>query len=255
MTKLTPSRIREFQACPLQYKLLYVDRRGPKSPIASAAFSFGCSVHATLDELHKSGNPHRPFDPEAVLRRNWRREGYASPEQEAEYFKRGAEALAAYGQRMLMPAGRILGTEVFLSREITLAGRHVELGCKADRLELLPNNALEVLDYKTNGNGEIPSPEMLAADLATFVYYALARVSYPIYTHVVVSQLNVLTLAKTLVDYTPAQVTANKLRLVELVDQIGAGQFEPRPNGHCAWCAVRSYCSLFGPEVSLDELN
>ncbi len=253
--KLTPSRIREFLACPLQYKLLYVDRLGPRDPVPSPAFSFGCSVHAALEELHRPDMPPRSFDAEALLRRNWRRDGYANQAEEEVYLKKGIEALGTYTDRMLPAAGTIVGTEVFLSRTITLAGYRFELGCKADRIEVLPGGALEVLDYKTNGNGEIPSSEMLAADPATFVYFALARVSYPAHSHVVVSQLNVLTLAKVIVDYTPEQVAVNKATLVSILDQIERAQFEPRPNGHCAWCAVKRYCPLFGPEVSLDELN
>lgn len=254
MLKLTPSRVREFQACPHQYRSLYVDKLGPKGIVQSAAFSFGCSEHAALNELYRGSRPLGQFDPEVLLRRNWRRDGYANQEEEDAYFTKGVQALAAYGEKMLVPIGNIIGTEVFLSRVITLEGRRFELGCKADRLEVLPDGTLEVLDYKTSSNGEVPSADMLAADLATFLYYALARVSYPNHPHVVVSQLNLLTLAKTVVDYTPEQITANKSALVEVVDRIEAGQFEPRPNGHCAWCVVKAYCPLFGPEVSLDQM-
>lgn len=253
MIKLTPSRVRECQACPLQFKLKYLDALGPKDIEQSPAFSFGCSIHAALDVYHRPEHLQKQETPEDLLRRSWKSAGYADAQQEAQYFSKGVGALAGYLRTMGTPSGKILGTETFFSRVVNLDGHRFELGCKADRVELLPDGALEILDYKTNGNGEILSADALATDLPTFIYYALARLSYPKYPRTVVSQLNVLTLSKTVVDYTADQVIENKQALANLVAEIEAGQFEPRPNGHCAWCCVRSYCPFYGPEVALDQ--
>ncbi len=255
MIKVTPSRIREYQACPLQYKNLYVEKLGPKGMVASPAYSFGSSIHAALDELHRPYGSLKQLTPESLLRRYWKTEGYANRQQEDQYFAKGVDALTNYFQIMSTPCGKILGTEIFFSRVINLNGCRFELGCKADRVELLPQGMLEILDYKTNANGEILSANALAADLPTFIYYALARLCYPQHPRVVVSQLNVLTLSKSVVDYTAGQVAENKIALANLVAEIDAGQFEARPNGHCAWCCVRSYCPYFGPDVVFDELN
>jgi putative RecB family exonuclease len=251
--KLTPSRIREYQACPLQFKLKYLDALGPKDIEQSPAFSFGCSMHAALDVLHRPGRSPKQITLEALLRRTWKNAGYADAQQETQYFAKGVDALTRYFQTMGTPQGKIIGTETFFSRVVNLDGHRFELGCKADRVELLPDGALEILDYKTNGNGEILSADALAADLPTFIYYTLARLSYPQHPRAIVSQLNVLTLSKSVVDYTADQIAENKQALANLVAEIEAGQFEPRPNGHCAWCPVRSYCPFFGPEVSLDQ--
>jgi putative RecB family exonuclease len=253
MLKLTPSRVREYQACPLQFKFKYLDVLGPKDVEQSPAFSFGCSMHAALDVFYRPSPSLKQITPEALLRRNWKSAGYLDAQQEAQYFAKGVDALTRYFQTMGTPDGKILGTETFFSRVVNLDGHRFELGCKADRVELLTDGALEILDYKTNGNGEILSADALAADLPTFIYYALARLSYPQHPRVVVSQLNVLTLSKMVVDYAADQVAENKQALANLVAEIEAGQFEARPNGHCAWCSLRSYCPFFGPEVSLDQ--
>jgi putative RecB family exonuclease len=253
MVKLTPSRVREYQACPLQFKLKYLDALGPKDIEQSPAFAFGCSMHAALDAFHRSGRSPKQFTPEALLRRNWKSAGYADAQQEEQYFAKGVDALTRYREALGTPRGKILGTETFFSRVVSLDGHRFELGCKADRVELLPDGALEILDYKTNGNGEILSADTLAADLPTFIYYALARLSYPQHPRVVVSQLNVLTFSKTVVDYAADQIAENKRALANLVTEIETGQFEPRPNGHCVWCCVRNYCPFFGPEVILDQ--
>jgi len=253
MIKLTPSRVREYQACPLQFKLKYLDAFGPKDIEQSPALSFGCSIHAALDLFHRPGRTFKDLTPDILLRRSWKSVGYADAQQEAQYFTKGVEALTGYLQAMGTPRGKILGTETFFSRVVNLSGYRFELGCKADRVELLPDGELEILDYKTNGNGEILSADALAEDLPTFIYYVLGRLSYPQHPRVIVSQLNVLTLSRTVVDYTADQVAENKQALANLVAEIEAAQFEPRPNGHCAWCCMRSYCPFFGPEVALEN--
>lgn len=154
----------------------------------------------------------------------------------------------------MTPNGEILGAEVFMSRAVKLGNYRVELGCKADRVELLPDGTLEILDYKTNGDGEVLSADALANDLPSFLYYALARICYPNHSRVVISQLNLRSLKKTLVNYTDEQRTANKQALSELVTEIESGKFEARPNGYCAWCSVRKYCPFFGPDADLDAV-
>jgi putative RecB family exonuclease len=155
---------------------------------------------------------------------------------------------------MRQPDGRIIGTELYLSRVIRLEDVRIRLGCKVDRLELHPDGVLEALDYKTNSNGQVPTPEFLAADLATFIYYVLVRICYPESTCVIVSQLNVLTLAKVEVDYDSTKLATHKKALVRLVRAIESGDFEPRPGGVCSWCRVRNHCPASGADVDLDSL-
>lgn len=254
MQRLTPSRVRDYQACALKFKLTTLDGLGPKDIEQTAPLCFGNSIHAALDTFHRPGARQRTADAETLLRQHWKLGGYRDAGEEAQYFQRGVQALTQYLQAKGIPEGDILRTECFLRQQVKLDGRQVELSAKADRIELLPGDVLKILDYKTHASGEIPSAGMLACDLPTFLYYTLARLAYPQYKRVMVAQLNVLTLAETAVEYTPEEVTANKQALIELIDQIERGEFEARPNGHCAWCPVRSYCPFFGPEVNLDEL-
>jgi RecB family exonuclease len=170
------------------------------------------------------------------------------------YFERGLEALSRYMEVMGQFVDRIIGTEIYLSRIVRLDGIRVRLGCKVDRLELHPDRVLEALDYKTNAGGQVPTPEFLANDLATFIYYVLVRISYPKLSRVIVSQLNVLTLSKVEVSYDSTKITENKQALVRLAQAIRAGEFDPRPGTMCSWCRVRDYCPAFGPDSDLDSL-
>jgi|SRR3990172_5459737 len=255
MLKLTPSRIREYQACPFQYRLKYVDGFTSAAPAASPALSFGNSLHAALEALHQYGSTRvTAEDIPALLRKHWKGEGYASPEQEAEQFALGVVSLEKYVAAFGSVPGAILGLEIFLSRNIAQGELRFELVCRADRVELLPDGRLEVLDYKTNADGQLPSPESLTADIATFVYYILARISYPQYPQVIVSQLNVLSLTKVCVEYTDAQRTENKAGLLTLVQNIKANHFEPRPGVYCRWCSVREHCPAVNVIVALESL-
>ncbi len=255
MLKLTPSRIREYKACQLQYRLKYVDGFAPAAPAASPALSFGNSLHAALEELHRYGSARvAAEDIPALLRKHWKGDGYGSPAQEAEQFALAVESLRKYLAEFGTVSGAILGLEIFLSRTIAQDELRFELVCRADRVELLPDGRLEVLDYKTNADGQLPLPESLAADIATFVYYLLARIHYPQYPHVVVSQLNLLNLAKVCVEYTDAQRAENKAGLLKLVQDIEAGRFEPRPGIHCRWCSVREHCPAVNIVAALESL-
>jgi putative RecB family exonuclease len=249
---LTPSKVRDYQACPQQYRLKAVTRLagGDTSP----ALSFGSSIHAALEDLYKGTLPaHLTGNCYDILRRHWRAKDYGDQRESELYFNRGLEALSRYVEVMGQPAGQIIGTELYLSRVIRLGDIRVRLGCKVDRLELHPDGLLEALDYKTNGSGQVPTREFLAADLATFIYYVLVRISYPERPCVIVSQLNVLTLAKVEVDYDEARLAAHKQSLIKLVQAIESSAFEPRPSIVCSWCRVKNHCPVSGEYVDLDS--
>jgi RecB family exonuclease len=200
-------------------------------------------LHAALADLHRSES--LPATPEAItslLRKHWQVTGYANRQQAEEQFELGVRALLNYVQHWGVPFGRILGLECFLARVVKSGGLQFELACRADRIESHPDGSLEILDYKSNADGRLPAADFLAADLATFVYYLLARLTYAPTSHILVSQLNLMSLSKVQVDYSDAQRAENKARLLNLVRAIEAGSLEARPGPHCSWCPVRDQC-------------
>jgi putative RecB family exonuclease len=251
MLSLTPTKLRDYLVCPQLYKLRHIDR--VEDGRNSAALSFGRSMHAALEELHKvSAGSLR--DPERLLRRHWEQEGYADRHESEVYFARGTDALSRYMDTPFAKSGQILGTEVFMSYVVNIRGLRVKLGCKADRVAVDAGGVLEALDYKTNLSGRLPTPESLTEDLPTFLYYVLTRISYPEHNAVRVSLLNVLTLAKVDVEYGEAEIVANKKKLVSCAHVFAASIFDPAPSEACAWCAVQDRCPKFNTEVDLDSL-
>ena len=170
--KLTPSRLRDYLACPLQYRLKHLDGFASATIARSPALAFGSSLHAALQTLHQDGSAQiEAHEIPILLRQHWKSGGYTNPEQEEAQFQLGITTLRNYIDKFSEVPGVILGTELYLSRLIAHEGLRFELGCRADRLELHLDGTLEVLDYKTSANGEVPSEESLLNDTATFIYY------------------------------------------------------------------------------------
>jgi len=251
---LTPSKVRDYQACPQQYKLKVNTPR--VADRTTASLSFGNSIHAALEELHMRVIPgNQVADCAQILRRHWKAGDYGDNQESEQYFDRGLKALNRYMEVVGRTVGRVVGTELYLSRTVRLETERVRLGCKVDRLELHPDGVLEILDYKTNAGGQVPTPEFLKDDLATFIYYVLVRLTYPESHRVVVSQLNVMTLAKVKIEYESIKIGVHKKGLLDLVRSIGASEFDPRPSSACSWCRVRDFCPAFGPDSDLEELT
>lgn len=253
MLALTPSKVRDFQACPYQYKLKHLDKRG--RPMLSPALAFGTSLHAALAELH---NPTRAesksTDLKQLLRRHWIVEGYRDEAEAEAFFRQGVEALGRYEERAGNTSAQVLATEAYLSRIVRFGGVPVKLSCKVDRVSVRADGVLEVCDYKTQQPGRVPTAEWLQHDLPTFIYYVLTRIAYPQYERVVVATLNLLTLATVEAVYDAAQLAANKQALSDLVRQIDVGVFRAQACEACAWCSVQLHCPLFSSEVNINDI-
>jgi RecB family exonuclease len=220
-----------------------------------APLAFGRSLHAALEELHKIDRGKVPADPDQLLKRHWETGAYADERESEAHFVKGRDALRRYLDNLMAPAEQVLGTEVFMAHVINVRGIHIRLGCKADRVGLRPDGMLEITDYKTNASGKLPTQESLFSDLPTFLYYLLARISYPQYERVGVTFLNLLNLASVGVEYDAAQVVANKQTLITHIRAFASHAFEPRQGEACAWCSVQDYCPVFSTEIDFDNLT
>jgi len=251
MIRLQPSRLRDYGVCPMQYRLKHLERRTPlRRLLPTPSLSLGNSLHSALAEFHHPGRVGA-ITADDLLGRHWQRAGFADAREEANYKALARHVLGRYLLATPYHHGQVLGTELFLARVVVQGETRTELACRVDRLTVLPSGALEVLDYKSNRDGRLPDRDRLAYDLPTFVYYLLARVMYPEHPRVYVAQLNLLSLDKTTVDYTPDELTENKARLLDVVAAIETGAL-PAPVGpHCAWCPVRADCPAFAGEAPL----
>jgi putative RecB family exonuclease len=253
MLSVTPTKLSDYLNCPLKFKLKHIDKSGGAA--SSAAFSFGTTMHRALQEIHekqmlKDGIPSC----EGLLKRFWNSSGYATREEDSSYFTRGCHALENYCHTAKAEVSETLGTEVFMSLIIEFKGQKIRLGCRADRLALDQNNRLEIIDYKTSAAGKIPTLEFVRGDLPTFLYFVLARISYPQYPRLKFTYLNVMSGAKVTVEYERDLIDENKKALWECLKTIASDKFTPRSSECCSWCDFQDDCPLTNRVVDFSAI-
>lgn len=290
--KITPSRVRDFLACPLKYSRLYgpaqeYQQMAPRAPLVaqpesttnamSSTMSMSNSIHSALDALHRPCPTellglNEPYssgmvtdcsslseeDLSGLMSEHWRPEGYEDTQSEEAAFQQACDILKYYVRSDHTPKGQVLATEAYLTCNTTLANQAVQLSCRADRVELFADDTLEMLDYKLTRNPELPSAKELAADLPSFIYFLLLWHSYrhdARVRNIRLAQLHLLTLNQVAVVYEQFQIVRHKEALTELVASVmSGGPFEPRVNSGCSWCPVLASCPAWS-ELDLADLE
>ena len=240
MLSVTPTKLNDYLICPQKYKFKHINKT--ESVNTSAALSFGRIMHSALQSLHQSDKSLNDLaDISKLLTRYWEAGAYSDAEENELYFVKGCRALQTYCKNFDDRGKRTIGTEIYLSYILKTGDLQVRLGCKADRI-CINNEMLEIIDYKTNASGKVPTLESLQNDLPTFLYYVLARVTYPEYKRIRITFLNILTLEKVSVNYDAVQVKTNKQSLLECLKSLAAGNFSPTPSEACSWCSFQDDC-------------
>lgn len=254
MLSVTPTKLSDYLTCPHKYKLKHINKIGDLS--YSAALAFGQSMHNALQEIYQSNKNLSDFaDLSELLTRCWNPGAYSSTEENETYFLKGCRALNNYCKAFDCNEEETIGTEVYMSYILKFGGLQARLGCKADRISAHRNDVLEIIDYKTNGSGKVPTIESLQRDLPTFLYYALARATYPEYKCVRISFLNILTLAKVSIEYDSAQVTINKQNLFECLRNLASNDFSPTKSEACSWCAFQDSCIAVSKVIDFASIS
>jgi DNA helicase-2/ATP-dependent DNA helicase PcrA len=174
---LSYSQIETFKTCPLHYKLRYI-YKVPTPP--SAAQSFGSSIHAAIRDFYlavKTGA--RPTEKLILdfLEKNWIKEGFAGKTHERKFFEKGKLYLRGFLKqgfsRKKLP---IVMEEPFTIPLIDKKGRRLRIGGKIDRVDVLPDGTIEIIDYKTGAT--IPLQKEVDNNLQ-LSFYALAATNIP----------------------------------------------------------------------------
>lgn len=251
---LSPSRAGDFLTCPLLYRFRVVDRL-PEPP--SQAATRGTVVHAVLEQLFDLPARDRSLEAATALVPTVWRELLHADESLAEVFaddRDGALAsswldgtedlLSTYfsmeDPRRLQPAEREMALSVELEGGLVLRGY-------VDRLDVAPDGALRVVDYKT---GRAPRVDFEQKALFQMRFYALAlwrmRGEVP-------RLLQLMYLGDgQFVRYQPDadDLLAMERKLRALAEAIARatdlGDWRPRRSRLCDWCAHQALCPEFG---------
>jgi putative RecB family exonuclease len=255
---LSPSRAADFKTCPLLYRFRTIDRLPERKSRAAVR---GTLVHAVLEKLYDL--PQRERTPDAaqeLLAPAWAELQEAEPDV-AELFTAGAEDdapaetvdawLASAGTLVekyfsledptrIQPEGREQLVEVTLPDGLLLRGY-------VDRLDVAPNGALRVVDYKT---GSTPREAFEAKALFQMKFYALVLWRT---RGVVASQLKLLYLGDgEALTYSPEEGELVRFeRTLQAIwsaieRAVSTGDFRPNPTRLCGWCDHQALCPSFG---------
>ena len=257
---LSPSRAKDFRQCPLLFRYRTVDRL-PEPP--SPAAVKGSLVHSVLEHLFDLPAAGRTevaaqglLDPEWAELQSRRPEVlsmFTGPEDLGAWLAQARSLLTQYFQmenpQRLEPAERELLVETELGSGVLLRGF-------VDRVDVAPNGAVRVVDYKT---GRSPKPRFQDEALFQMRFYALMlwRLHGTVPARL---QLVYLGDGRTLThDPEEAELVALERELDELWGTIAAtarsGDFAPRTSRLCDWCSFQTLCPAFGgqsPELPAD---
>nr|NLD40215.1 PD-(D/E)XK nuclease family protein [Actinomycetales bacterium] len=248
---VSASRAKDFQQCPLMFRLRAVDRL-PESPKPAAVR--GTLVHSVLERLYDLPAVERSQEvAERLVDPQWaallsREPEYLSmfptDEELATWLTQARSLVANYfrmeNPRRLEPAARERLIEVEVGGGLLLRGY-------VDRIDKAPNGALRVVDYKT---GKAPQERYAAEALFQMRFYALMiwRLDGVIPARLQLIYLGdgrTLTLDPTEweLEETEREVAALWERIERAAQQ---GSFEPRRSPLCPWCSFQSLCPVFG---------
>jgi DNA helicase-2/ATP-dependent DNA helicase PcrA len=230
--ELSPSAVERYRACPLAYRLAFVDRV-PVRPTAASAV--GIAAHGALEAHYRPGGTGG--DGAALVERFAKRLArlrVAATPEGRQALARAREALPRYHERTVRSGARPVAVE----RPFTLAvGPHWVHG-RVDRVDAHPAGGHQLVDYKTGKPGDA---SRAGDDLVLRLYLAGAREAWGIAPRGA-------TLAFVLDgDVRPVHPEAEEIAMAhdqvrEAADGIALGRFEPRPSWACRTCDFALLC-------------
>src|SRR3954464_10570762 len=249
---LSPSRASDFMTCPLLYRFRTIDRLA-EEPSADALR--GTLVHKVLEDLFDlPAHDRTPDQARDLLVPTWDTLLAAEADLATMFTDEGpdvAEWLASCrvvldryftleDPRRLEPAERELYVEALLESRLLLRGF-------VDRLDVAPDGALRVVDYKT---GRSPGEMFEAKALFQMKFYALVIWRT---RGVVPAMLQLVYLGNgELLRYVPDErdllATERKVEAIwrAIRQAQESGDWRPSRSRLCDWCAHRALCPAWG---------
>lgn len=258
ITYLSYSQIESFRTCPLHYKLKYI-LNVPTPP--SASQSFGNSIHLALRDFYrlamKSSFARQSkeklkeiiFD---IFAANWISEGYMSKAHENKFFEKGKKYLEDYIFGHFDPQSKAVLTESSFNIPLDSAykRRPLRIGGRIDRVDILPNGKIEIIDYKT-GADDATRQKQIDKDLQ-MSFYAIAAITFKDFPFnkkpedVVLSFYYFESGKKISTTRSKEQLEKVKEEIFDIRDEIENSDFSCSGGYLCKNCEFKSFCS---PEI------
>jgi putative RecB family exonuclease len=252
---VSPTKLRIFAECPAQYRLEYFDKLGRFYHKARAGFSFGTTLHKTLEAYHAAGGPENVSleTLQTSLTTNWISPGYATPEQEVAFQEEGQKILEAYHTAQVEaksraeageapPEARLLYSEKTLKMDLT---PEIVLSGRVDRVDEHFDQSLEIVDYKS-GRLTVTEEDVANAP-AMGIYQLLLKNTHP-ERRVRATIVALRTGDFATHEQTPEEAEFLQADCTETAQIIHDKDWEsvlPTPCDHCPHCDFLPYCEKF----------
>lgn len=249
---LSPSRVGDFLNCPLLYRFRSIDRLPePASPAAVR----GTLVHRVLEQLFDLPTPERsPEQADALMAPAWAELQETEPALAelfdgddaaiAEWLVTCRASLATYfdleDPTRIEPAERELYVETLTDAKVLLRG-------VVDRVDIAPDGAIRIVDYKT---GASPNEMFEGKALFQLKFYALVLWRM---RGVVPALLQLIYLGnREVLSYAPDEqdLLATERKVLAVWEAIRTAteeqDFQPRKGAGCRWCTHQALCPAYG---------
>jgi RecB family exonuclease len=249
--RISYSRFATYQTCPQQYKLQYVEKVAVPTPVV---LHFGSAVHEALNFMYAPRHLRMPEVEQVVeaFVQAWGAREREVPEEERQrYFEQGVEMLRRhYKSHCEREEGRTTAaTEQFFN--IPFDDGHLLTG-RIDRVDVLPENKLEIIDYKTSRR--MPPQRDMEGNAQLAIYRMAADHLYP-GREVTTTLLYLLHDFEMRLTQTEEFLEEKRDEIREVLERIESEEYDARPGRHCDWCAYRAHCPLFREPVVPEDLE
>ena len=193
-------------------------------------------------ELVKTGEKPTKIMLLDLLDKHWASRGYGDRGYEEKMKIHGKELLDGFFEKGYDPALIPKDLEVSFKIRITPS---LTLGGRIDRVDILSDGTLEIIDYKT---GQSPKNRDVTKD-AQLTVYALAASEPGIYNkkpeNVIVSFYFFEDQIKISATRSLGQLEKEKKEIALKADEISRSDFKPTPGKHCDFCEFRLICEAW----------
>lgn len=233
--RLSASAVDTYERCPLQFRL---EREWKLSHEVPAAMQYGATMHRVLRTYYDSVRQQRPKTEDELIglfRDDLASAGFEDPYQQVLYEKQGIEQLRnflAAVRSLSMP--EVLHTEEGFEVQIggvTVAGR-------IDRIDRTADSGVLIVDYKT-GKARTQDDADQSLQLSIYALAAQEKWRYPVRAlafHNLEDNVFVITRRSEF------ELADARERVEAAARNIAAGNFKPKVDFHCNFCAFRGLC-------------
>ncbi len=233
--RLSATAVETYETCPLQFKF---EREWKLSRKIHAAMQYGAAMHRVLRTYYDSVRLGRSKTDDELLklfREDLAASGIQDDYQQDLYLKQGLEQLADFlAAARAAPALEVLHTEEWF--DVQIAGTKV--AGRIDRMDRMADGSVVIVDYKT---GKARSQEDADESLQLSIYAMAAREKwgYRVGELVFHNLEGNFTVVSKRAEF---QLEEARERVQAVARGIAEGNFKPKPDFHCTFCAFRALC-------------